>query len=64
MPTATPTAAATRAATGKVASKVHPWSFMRMAVAKAPTPKKAPWPIDTWPLNPVSRLRPMAATAK
>ena len=48
-------------ATGIVASNVQPWSTIRMAAVNAPTPKKAPWPIDTWPLNPVSRLRPMAA---
>ena len=53
-----------RIAAGSVDSNVHPWSTMRMAVVKAPTPKKAPWPIDTWPLNPVSRLRPMAAMAR
>jgi hypothetical protein len=30
----------------------------------APTPKKAPWPMETWPLKPVSRFRPMAAMAR
>ncbi len=33
------------------------------AVVYAPSPKNAPCPIDTWPLYPVSRLRPIAAIA-
>jgi hypothetical protein len=63
-PTTTPTRAATSAATMIVGSKYQLYSVMRMPVVKAPTPKKAPWPIDTWPLNPVSRFRPWAAMAR
>src|SRR3954463_2424341 len=39
---------------------VYSWS-MSSAVVYAPTPKNAPWPMDTWPLYPVRILRPIAA---
>ena len=37
-----PTSPDSTAATGMVASNVQPWSTIRIAVVKAPTPKKAP----------------------
>ena len=44
------------------ATNGQPCDCIRIAVVYMPNPKNAPCPIDTWPLYPVSRLRPIAAT--
>ncbi len=43
---ATPSAAASSAATGNVASTYQPYLVTRMALVNAPTPKKAPCPME------------------
>ena len=61
-PTSTPTTNVIAAATNNVGRKGQSCDSMRIAVVYMPRPKNAPWPIETWPLCPVSRLRPLAAT--
>ena len=46
------TIADTTAETMIVGSKPHSYSIISCADVKAPSPKNAPWPMDTCPLNP------------
>ena len=63
-PTSAPTTKHSGAATGSVSRTSSRGLTTRIPLVYAPMPKNAPWPIDTWPLNPVSRFRPIAAPAR
>jgi hypothetical protein len=60
-PKTKPTSAVTTPASGMV-SQIGKWNAScSQAVAKAPTPKKAAWPMLIWPVKPTRMLRPSAA---